>query len=88
MSGAIRHPYTGSRTRASAMLVKVTAEDGRSGLFRGDGDGRWRSTRRRPQMCGWIAGPRIANTASGRRPHDGRWQEPFQVGPLTLTTGW
>ena len=59
----IRHPFTGALYEpAGGGMVRVTEGD-RTGLFAGDG--RWLSGELRacdPQLCGWIAGPRVLNS--------------------------
>lgn len=42
--------------------VRVTAKDGRTGLFRADGtwlDGELFEAD--PQLCGWVGGPKVAH---------------------------
>ena len=70
MSAGIRHPYSGALyEKDDDGLVVVTAADGRRGRFHGDG--RWVDGDlgdADPQMCGWVAGPRIANHRVGSAP--------------------
>ena len=69
MGGTIKHAYTGARYQDDPSgYVKVTAADGRVGLFRGDGswvEGELREAD--PHMCGWISGPRVANHRVGEQ---------------------
>lgn len=66
MSG-IRHPFTGHLYEdASESRVRVTAADGRSGLF--TAGGQWLEGDLKeadPQLCGWVGGPRVANHRVG-----------------------
>ena len=59
----IRHPFGGSLyERDGEGNILVTTEDGRSGLFTAEGrniSGELRECD--PQMCGWVAGPIMAN---------------------------
>jgi hypothetical protein len=60
----LRHPFTQALyERADDGLVQVTTADGVVGLFRRDG--RWVSGDLKeadPQLCGWIAGPKLGST--------------------------
>jgi hypothetical protein len=62
MRGA-RHPFTNWLYEQEAPgLVRVTADDGRFGIF--DLDGRWQSGSLRecdPQVCHWVGGPSYTN---------------------------
>ena len=66
MSG-LRHPYTQALyEHTDDGLVRVTATDGRTGRFRPDGawvEGELREAD--PQLCGWVAGPRVHNHRVG-----------------------
>jgi hypothetical protein len=68
--GGLTHPYTKALyEHAGDGLVRVTAADGRTGLFRADGrwvDGELRDAD--PQLCGWVGGPRVANHRIGAPP--------------------
>ncbi len=59
----IKHPFTGAVYENDGDgNVKVTATDGRWGLF--GIDGHWIEGALRecdPQLCGWVGGPRVAN---------------------------
>ncbi len=66
MNGA-RHPFSGWLYEpAGNGTVRVTATDGRVGVF--DLDGRWQSGTLRecdPQVCHWVGGPTYANHRVG-----------------------
>ncbi len=61
MLGA-RHPFTGAIYERADDGTLVVTLDGRTGRFRPDGS--WIEGDIRecdPQLCGWVAGPRIPN---------------------------
>lgn len=63
MSRGLVHPFTGLLYEPiDEQTVKVSAQDGREGLFRRDG--RWLSGElfeADPHLCGWVAGPKVAH---------------------------
>ncbi len=65
----LRHPLTRAiyETQSDG-LVRVTEENGASGVFHPDG--RWCSGELRdadPHLLGWVGGPSLALRASGKR---------------------
>jgi hypothetical protein len=59
----LRHPFTRALYEQDGHgNVRVTTKDGRTGLFSPDGvwlDGELFEAD--PQLCGWIAGPKVAH---------------------------
>ena len=58
----IRHPFSGALYEQDGEGHILVTDGDRSGLF--DGRGRWISGAIEecdPQLCGWVAGPIIAN---------------------------
>lgn len=61
--GALIHPFSKARyERNDDGTIKVTATDGRVGVFQRNG--KWVSGELREadaQVCGWVGGPRLLN---------------------------
>lgn len=61
-SSGLLHPFTKAHYQNEGDNIRVTEEDGTTGLFRPDGswlegDLRWCD----PQLCNWLSGPRFVN---------------------------
>ena len=58
----LRHPFTGALYEPDGEGIVLITDGDRQGRFRSDGS--WISGALRecdPQLCGWVAGPRVAH---------------------------